>query len=116
MALQDRNQYGGPLYALPEHNQGEHPWYAHDDLWCFKYGANERARFNNALEHIHDLSLTAEVARFHKASCLFFVYQEEVRKFKECMWEAGQLKDASAHRLEGANALNRIKAAVEELD
>ena len=32
------------------------------------------------------------------------------------MWEAGQLKDASARRLEGANALNRIEAALQELD
>ena len=45
-----------------------------------------------------------------------FVYQEEIRKVKEHMWEAGQLKDASAHRLEGANALNRIEAALQELD
>ena len=44
------------------------------------------------------------------------MYQEEVRKIKEYMWEAGQLKDASAHRLEGANTLDRIEAAVEELD
>ena len=32
------------------------------------------------------------------------------------MWEAGQLKDASARRLEGANALGRIEAALQELD
>ena len=32
------------------------------------------------------------------------------------MWEAGQLKDASARRLEGANALNRIESALQELD
>ena len=88
----------------------------HNDLWRFKYGADERAWFDNTLEHIHDLSLTTEVARFHKASRLFFVYQEEVRKIEEHMWEAGQLKDASARRLEGANALDRIEAAAEELD
>ena len=68
------------------------------------------------LEFIHDLSLTAEVSRFREASRLFFTYQEEVRKIEERMWEAGQLKDASARRLEGANALNRIEAAMEELD
>ena len=32
------------------------------------------------------------------------------------MWEAGQLKDASARRLEGANALTRIETALQELD
>ena len=32
------------------------------------------------------------------------------------MWEAGQLKDASARRLEGANTLSRIEAALQELD
>ena len=111
-----RSQYGGPLYAFSDHDQGECPWYAQDNLWHFKYGANERERFNNVLEHIHNLLLTTEVAHFCEASCLFFVYQEEVHKIEECMWEAGQLKDVSAHRLEGANALHRIKAAAEELD
>ena len=43
-------------------------------------------------------------------------YQEEIRKIEERMWEAGQLKDASARRLEGANTLNRIEAAIQELD
>ena len=112
----DRSQYGGPLYAIPDHDQGERPQYAHDDLWHFKYGTDERVRFDNALEHIHDLLLIAEVARFHEASRLFFVYQEEVRKIEERMWEVGQLKDVSACRLEGANALDRIEAAAEELD
>ena len=78
--------------------------YAHDNLWRFKIGANEKVCFDNALEYIHDISLTAEVARFREASRLFFVYQEEICKIEERMWEARQLKDASAHRLEGANA------------
>ena len=112
----DHSQYGGPLYALPDHNLGERPWYAHDDLGRFKIGADEKACFNNALEYIHDLSLTVEVARFQEASCLFFTYQEEIRKIEERMWEVGQIKDASARRLEGANALSRIEAALQELD
>ena len=112
----DRSQYGGPLYAIPDHSQEERPRYAHDDLWHFKYGADERARFDNALDCIHDLSLIAEVACFREASRLFHMYQEEIRKIEEHMWEAGQLQDASARRLEGANALDRIEAAAEELD
>ena len=79
----DWSQYGGPLYAIPDHDQGERPWYAHDDLWRFKYRADKRAQFDNALEDIRNLSLTAKVACFCKASCLFFVYQEEVHKIKE---------------------------------
>ena len=112
----DRSQYGGPLYALPDHDLGEWPQYAHDNLWQFKLGADEKACFDNVLEYIHDLSLTVEVARFQEASHLFFVYQEEIRKIEEHMWEAGQLKDASACRLEGANTLNRIEEALQELD
>ena len=64
----------------------------------------------------NDLSLIAEVARYREASRLFHLYQEEVHKIEERMWEAGQLQDASARRLEGANALDRIEAAAEELD
>ena len=112
----DRSQYGGPLYVLPDHDLGERPRYAHDDLWRFKIGADEKACFDNALEYIHDLSLTAEVTQFREASRLFFTYQEEIRKIEEHMWEVGQLKDASAHRLEGANMLSRIEAALQELD
>ena len=112
----DRSQYGGPLYALPDHDLGERPKYAHDDLWRFKLGADEKVHFDNALQYIHDLLLTAEVARFQEASHLFFNYLEEIRKIEEHMWGAGQLKDTSARRLEGANALNSIEAALQELD
>ena len=88
----------------------------HDDLWRFKYSADERAQFDNALNHIHDLLLITEVARYREASRLFHMYQEEIRKVEESMWEAGQLQDVSAQRLEGANTLDRIEAAAEELD
>ena len=76
--LGDRSQYGGPLHAISDHDQGERPWYAQDNLWHFKYGVNEREQFDNALEHIHDLLLTTEVVRFCEVSHLFFLYQEEV--------------------------------------
>ena len=71
---------------------------------------------SNALEHIGDLSLTAEVTRYHEASRLFFQYQEEIRKIEERLWQAGQLKDASGRRLEGANTLHRIEEALEDLN
>ena len=74
----DCSQYRGPLHAIPDHDQGEHPRYAHDDLWCFKYSTDEA-----------------------DSSCLFFHYLEDMCKLEECMWEVGQLKDMSAHRLEG---------------
>ena len=112
----DTSQYGGPLYAIPDHNQGERPRYAQDDFWCFKFGADDFDRFESALEHIGDLSLTAEVTRYREASRLFFQYQEDIHKIKVCMCEAGQLKDASGHRLEGANALHRIEEALVDLD
>ena len=91
----DNLQYGGPLYAIPDHDQGEHPWYAQDDFWCFNFGADNFNRFESALEHIGDLSLIAEVTRYREASRLFFQYQEEICKIETRMWEAGQLKDTS---------------------
>ena len=112
----DNSQYGGPLYAIPDHDQGERPQYAQDDLWCFKFSADDFDRFESPLEHIGDLSLTAEVTRYHEASRLFFQYQEEVRKVEDRMWQAGQLKDASGRRLEGANVLHRIEEALVDLD
>ena len=111
----DNSQYGGPLYAIPDHDQGERPRYTQDDFWCFKFGADDFNRFESALEHIGDLSLTAEVTCYRKASRLFFQFQEEICKIEVRMWEAGQLKDASGRRLEGANALHRIEEALVDL-
>ena len=107
----DRNQYSGPLHAAPDHDQGERPWYAPDDLWQFKVGADNSTRFDLALDFIHNLSLMAEVSRFRETLRLFTQYQEDIRKLEVCMWEAGQMKDASARRLEGVNALYRIEEA-----
>ena len=112
----DNNQYGGPLHAAPDHDLGERPRYAPDDLWQFKRGADNAARVNLALDFIHDLSLTAEVARFRETSRLFAQYQEDIRKIEVRMWEAGQMKDSSARRLEGANALHRIEEALVEIN
>ena len=112
----DNNQYGGPLHAAPDHDLGERPRYAPDDLWQFKSGADNAAHVNLALDFIHDPSLMAEVARFRETSRLFAQYQEDIHKIKVRMWEAGQMKDSSARRLEGANALHRIEEALVEIN
>ena len=112
----DQSQYGGPLHAIPVHDQGECPQYAQDNFWCFKFGTDEKDQFDSTLDFLHNLLLTAEVTCYHKTSCLFFQYQEEMRKLKERMWEASQLKDPSGRRLEGANALHRIKEVQVELN
>ena len=112
----DSSQYGGPLYAIPDHDQGERLRYTPDDFWRFKYGTDDFDQFESALDHISDLSLTAEVTHYREASRLFFQYQEEIRKLEECLWQAGQLKDTSGRRLEGANALHRIEEALVDLD
>ena len=111
----DNSQYSGPLRTVLDHDLGERPWYAPDNLWQFKFGADNFARFELTLNFIHDLSLTAKVMRYHETSCLFAQYQEDIRKLEVHMWEAGQMKDASALRLEGANALHRIEEAIVEI-
>ena len=116
MILGDCNQYGGPLHAAPDHDQGKRPWYTPDDLWQFKISADNSTCFNLALDFIHDLSLTAEVSHFRETSRLFTQYQEDICKLEVHMWEAGQMKDASARRLEGANALHRIEEALVEIN
>ena len=73
------------------------------------------AKFDAALEFLHDQSLTAEVKRFRECSLLTTHFQQEIPKIEERMWEAGQLKDTCIRRLEAANALSRIEAAAEEL-
>ena len=112
----DINQYGGPLHTTPDHDQGERPQYAPDDLWQFKIRADNAASIDLTLDFLHDLSLTAEDSRFRETSRLFAQYQEDVCKIKVRMWEAGQMKDYSARRLEGANALHRIEEALVEIN
>ena len=112
----DCNQYSGPLYTAPDHDQGERPQYAPDDLWQFKIRADNASHINLALDFIHNLSLTAEVLHFWETSRLFAQYQEDIRKLKVRMWEAGQMKDSSARRLEGANTLHRIEEALVEIN
>ena len=116
MILGDNSQYGCPLHAAPDHDQGERPQYAPDNLWQFKVGADNAARIDLTLDFIHDLSLTAKVSHFHEMSHLFAQYQENIRKLEVRMWEAGQMKDSSARRLEGANALHRIEEALVEIN
>ena len=112
----DNNQYGGPLHAASDHDQGERPRYTPEDLWQFKVGADNATHVNLALDFIHDLSLTAKVSHFRETSCLFFQYQDDIRKLEVRMWEARQMKDSSARRLEGANALHRIEEALVEIN
>ena len=112
----DHNQYSGPLHATPDHDQGERPQYAPDDLWQFKISTDNAARFDLTLDFIHDLSLTAKVSCFCKTSSLFAQYQEDIRKIETRMWEARQMKDTSARRLEGANALHRIEEALVKIN
>ena len=112
----NNNQYGGPLHTAPDHDLGEQPQYTPDELWQFKIGADNFAYFELTLDFIHDLSLTAEVMCYHKSSRLFTQYQEDICKLEVHMWEAGQMKDASARRLEGANALHRIEEAIVEIN
>ena len=108
----DRNQYSGPLHTSPDHDQGERPQYTPDDLWQFKISTDNSTCFDLALDFIHNLSLTAEVSRFCETLRLFTQYQEDIWKLEVHMWEAGQMKDASARRLEGANTLHRIEGAL----
>ena len=116
MILDNNHQYGGPLHAALDHDLGEQPWYTPDDLWQFKIRADNFACFELALDFIHDLSLMAKVVRYHETSRLFAQYQEDIRKLKVRMWEARQMKDTSAHRLECANALHRIEEALVEIN
>ena len=79
----DNSQYSGPLHAAPDHDLGERPRYAPDDLLQFKVGADNAARIDLALDFLHDLSLTAEVLCFHETSRLFAQYQEDIHKIED---------------------------------
>jgi hypothetical protein len=64
---------------------------------------------------IHDHALVAEVYHFCQASMAVTQFQCNIEQIQEHMWEAGALMEAAARRLEGANSINRIEDAIEEL-
>jgi hypothetical protein len=110
----DEAEYGGPVHAQPDFG-AEASRYAPDDLGRFKANAPESEAFDNALTFIHDRALIAEVYRFRQASMAVTQFQRNIEQIQERMWQAGALMEAAARRLEGANSINRIEDAMEEL-
>jgi hypothetical protein len=110
----DEAEYGGPVHAQPDFG-AEASRYAPDDLGRFKANAPESEAFDNALLFIHDRALIAEVYRFRQASMAVVQFQRNIEQIQERMWQAGALMEAAARRLEGANSINRIEDAMEEL-
>jgi hypothetical protein len=110
----DEVEYGGPVYAQPDFG-AEASRYAADDLGRFKANTPEVEVFDNALTLIHDRALIAEVYHFCQASMAVTQYQRNIKQIQERMWEAGALMEGATHRLEGANTINRIEDAMEEL-
>jgi hypothetical protein len=110
----DEAEYGRPVYAQPDFG-AEASRYALDDLGRFKANTPEVEVFDNALMFIHDRTLIAEVYRFCQASMAVTQFQRNIEQIQEHMWQAGALMEAVAHRLEGANSINRIEDAMEQL-
>jgi hypothetical protein len=110
----DAAEYGGPVYAQPDFG-AEASRYAPDDLGRFKANAPESEAFDSVLTFIHDRALIAEVYRFRQASMAVTQFQRNIEQIQERMWQAGALMEAAARRLEGANSINRIEDAMEEL-
>jgi transposase InsO family protein len=110
----DEAEYGGPVYAQPDFG-AEASRYAADDLGRFRANAPEVETFDEALTFIHDRVLIAEVYRFRQASMAVTQYQCNIEQIQEHMWEAGALMEGAARRLEGANTINRIEDAMDEL-
>jgi DNA-binding LytR/AlgR family response regulator len=81
----------------------------------FKANAPESEAFDNVLMFIHDHALIAEVYRFCQASMAVTQFQRNIEQIQEHMWQAGALMEAAARRLEGANSINWIEDAMEEL-
>jgi hypothetical protein len=110
----DEAEYGGLLYAQPDFG-AEAPRYVADDLGLEPANVPEVEAFDEALMLIHDRALVVEVYCFRQSSMAITQYQCDIELIQECMWEAGALMEASTRRLEGANSINRIENAMEEL-
>ena len=108
----DGHVYTQPLYAKPDFDMDEKPRYNCDEMLMFKSGTWEADGVERAMEHISDLSLVAEVHRYRCLTHELKGLEELLRKVEKRIWETGMNQTASIHRLEAANAIERIQACI----
>ena len=100
--------YLGEVHATPDFDHGEVPQYAHEQRRHLLSNYTQRHEVNEALEHIGDKSLLAEVARFRETMDALERLQREIREREEQLYCIGNDNRKCIRRLERAQVLARV--------
>jgi len=108
------NIYRGDVHAAPRHDLDEVPDYEHEDLKRLQDGFVLRRQVDRALESIDDRTLTAEVAWYREAARVAKEEMEAIHRMEDDLYCALETCRHSVKRLERANAIARIKRAMQD--
>ena len=91
--------YGAPLYAQPDYNVLEHPWYSTDNMWRLRWGADDAAIFDASLTFLGDRTLMAEIHCFRESGWIIVELDADIAWLEDWKWQAGCIQEASIHCL-----------------
>jgi hypothetical protein len=101
--------YQGDVHAVPSHDHGDRvPDYTHEQLRHFRSDYARRNEVDEALEHIGDKSLLAEVSRFCGTMDAMKRLQDEIREREDELYCCGNDNHKCVRCLERAHALGRV--------
>ncbi len=101
--------YTTPLYAAPIFHYDGKPVYKAQDLEVLKMEAEGKEQTDRMLRRLHDPSLTAEVHHFCIMTQELARLEEAIAEGEDRWGELAAMQCRTIHRLEMADALNRIK-------
>ncbi len=101
--------YTTPLYATPIFHYDGKPVYKAQELEFLKMEAEEREQTDRMLKRLNDPSLVAEVHRFRIMTQELACLEEAIAEGEDRWGELAAMQCKTIHRLEMADALNRIK-------
>src|SRR5260370_28980996 len=108
IAADDPRQFGQPVYAIPDYDQSEMPWYTHQELLALLAPEEDDKVMTEALKHVNDKTLGAEI---HHYRCLCKGYEAaeaEVSRRIELQYRIVAEQEKCIQRLQMANAHERL--------
>ena len=97
------------IHAARSHDYGKAAEYSPDDLKYLRADYAESRTVDDALSHIGDVSLTAEVRRYRAAVEICEQLENQIRALKDNHYHNAERRRQSAQRLGRAQAVKRIR-------
>jgi hypothetical protein len=100
----------GEIHAAAIHNRvGQTPEIGPDELWLLDCGYQDWMMVDEAIAHVGDRSLTAEVMRWQGLQKRMKAAQESIWQVEDCLFAMAVDQRACCTRLEEAWAVDRIE-------